>query len=137
MRAMGRSGAVYQKGQKYWLIKAPDVVIHMAADPEAELTSLPHEAVREVDVAWIAKKTPGPIMDVETLATDLRRSGVEYGVLASSEKLAFVTTVTRSLHEMLLSGPADCYCSKTGKPVTGRNHGDPCPDRDGGTVWCG
>src|SRR5215470_6655212 len=74
MRATGRSGAVYLEGNEYRLVKAPDVVIHMARDPEAALTSLPHEPIREVDVSRVARSTPGPTMDVRSLAGELSRS---------------------------------------------------------------
>ena len=137
MRATGRSGAVYLEGDQYRLIRAPDVVIHMADDPKASLRSLPHEAIRAVDVAKVARKTPGPTMHFRTLTLELAKSGVKLGVLANDEKTVVVTTISKKMHEMLGSRPSDCYCSKTGERVAGRKDGDPCPEKDGGIVRCG
>ena len=137
MRATGRSGAVYMEGGQYRLVKAPDVVIHMAGNPKATLRSLPHKPIRTVYVAKVARKTPGPTMHVRTLTVELAKSRVKLGVLASDAKTVLVTTLSKKMHEMLISRPSDCYCSKTGERVVGRKDGDPCPEKDGGIVRCG
>jgi hypothetical protein len=137
MRATGRSGAVYLEGDQYRLIKAPDVVIHMAQDPRASLRSLPHKPIRAVDVAQVARKTPGPTMHVRTLSVEVGKSAFKLGVLAGDEKTVLVTTLSKKMHKMLISRPADCYCSKTGERVAGGKDGDPCPEKDGGIVRCG
>jgi hypothetical protein len=137
MRATGRSGAVYLEGNQYRLVKAPDVVIRMAENPKANLRSLPHKPIRAVDVAQVARKTPGPTMHVHTLTVDLEKSQAGLGVLASDEKTVLLTTLSKKMHNLLISRPADCYCSKTGERVAGCQDGDPCPEKDGGTVRCG
>src|SRR5579864_3375356 len=137
MRATSRSGAVFREGNKYWLVKAPDVVIHIRMDPEATISSLPHAPIREIDVARVARKTPGPTLHLRSLADELTQSETGLGVLVESEKQVVVATVSEALHTLLFSGPRDCYCSKTGDPVPGGTDGAPCPERDGGTVCCG
>ena len=133
MRATGRSGAVYLEGNEYRLVKAPDVVIHMTRDPEAALTSLPHEPIRKVDVSRVARSTPGPTMHVHRLARELNRLRTKFGLLASSEELVVVSTASKTSYRVLASGPAECYCSK-GHPVPGGVDGQRCSD--GGRVWC-
>ena len=76
MRATGRSGAVYVEGDQYRLVKAPDVVIHMAQDPRTGLRSLPHKPIRAVDVAQVARRTPGPTMHFHTLSVEVAKSGI-------------------------------------------------------------
>lgn len=140
MRDMNRSGVVARNGEEFWLLEAPDIVIALSersASIVADLLArVPRVPIHIIDISTVATRSPGRFIAMSDLDIELRRSGLDYGLIASGQGWNFIYTRRQRIRETLMSSPRACYCTVGREPVPGGKNNDDCPNADGGKVRC-